>query len=49
MDVSELDLVTEQLGALPVINTVYDRLGLPALFEAHVPTDDVRPRLSRVS
>ena len=46
MDVSELDLVTEQLGALPVINTVYDRLGLPALFEAHVPTDDVRLRLS---
>ena len=46
VDVSELDLVTEQFGGLPVINTVYDRLGLAGLFEAHVPTDDVRLRLS---
>ena len=37
MDVSGLELHSERIGAFPLINTVYDRLGLDRLLEGHVP------------
>ena len=46
MDVSGLELHSERLGAFPLINTVYDRLGIDRLLEGHVPADDARLRIA---
>lgn len=40
------DLDTEQLGALPVINAFFDRLGLAGLLDRFVPHDDGRLKLA---
>ena len=45
MDVTDLDLETQLLGGLPIVNVFYERLGLDRLLETHVP-DDPRLRLS---
>lgn len=48
MDTSELDspdpfaLSSERLGALPIVNRFPDRMGLPALLERYLPSDDPR-------
>lgn len=40
------DLATERLGPLPLVNHFLDRLGLAALLERAVPTDDRRYEIS---
>ncbi len=48
MDTSELGspepfaLSSKRLGALPIVNHFLDRMGLPALLERYVPSDDPR-------
>lgn len=42
----KLNLQTERLGPLPIINHFIDRLGLEQLLERFVPTNDKRVRLS---
>jgi hypothetical protein len=37
VDVSGLELRSERIGALPLINVVYDRLGINGLLERYVP------------
>ena len=39
------DLVSEQLGAMPVINHFLDRIGLSELLDHHVPANDRRLRV----
>jgi transposase len=39
------DLVSQRLGALPLVNHFLDRAGLPVLLERYLPVDDVRLRL----
>jgi transposase len=40
------ELHTQQLGALPIINHLCDRLGLTDLLEAYLPHDDARLKLA---
>jgi transposase len=40
------DLVSQRLGALPLVNHFLDRAGLPALLRRYLPVDDVRLRLA---
>ena len=42
IDATALDLRSRQIGALPIIQHVFDRLGLDALLAKHVPTTDRR-------
>ena len=48
MDTSELSspepfaLSSKRLGALPIVNHFLDRMGLPALLERYLPSDDPR-------
>ena len=42
---SDLGLVSQVLGGLPIINAVTDRLGLPALLAAALPDGDARVKL----
>jgi transposase len=46
VDVSGLELRSERIGALPLINVVYDRLGIDGLLERYVPVDDARLRVA---
>ncbi len=41
-----LELVSTRLGALPLVNHVLERLGLPALLQQYVPTNDARVKLA---
>jgi transposase len=43
---SDLGLVSQVLGGLPIINAVTDRLGLPALLAGALPDGDVRVKVS---
>jgi transposase len=43
--VTELDLKTERLGPLPIINHFIDKMGLDRLLDRFVPTTDKRVRL----
>ena len=45
-DPSDLGLVSQVLGGLPIINAVTDRLGLPALLASALPGGDARVKLS---
>lgn len=45
-DPSDLGLVSQVLGGLPIINAVADRLGLPALLAAVLPDGDARVKVS---
>jgi len=45
VDVAALELTTERLGPLPLINHFIERLGLEALLDRYVPTEDPRVRL----
>jgi transposase len=45
VDVTDLDLESRLLAALPIVNVFYDRLGIDRLLETHVP-DDPRLRVS---
>jgi transposase len=45
-DLSDLGLVSQVLGGVPIINAVTDRLGLPALLAAALPDGDARVKLS---
>ena len=45
MDVTDLDLDTQLLGALPIVNAFYERLGLDRLLDGYV-AGDTRLRLS---
>jgi len=45
VDVTDLQLQTRMLGALPIVNVFYQRLGIDRLLEAHV-AGDTRLRLS---
>jgi transposase len=55
MDTSELGspdpfaLSSQRLGALPIVNHFLDRMGLPALLERYLPSDDPRLLLSPAS
>jgi len=42
----DFELDTEQLGPLPVINALVERLGLAGLLETFVPHDDGRLKLA---
>lgn len=46
VDVSGLELRSERIGALPLVNAVYDRLGVDRLLERYVPADDARLRIA---
>jgi len=46
VDVTQLELVSEQLGGLPIINTFYDRLDVAGALARFVPSDDARLKLS---
>ncbi len=39
-------LCSERLGALPVINAILERMGLPAVLRRYLPRDDARLRLA---
>ncbi|MEO7420809.1 MAG: DUF4277 domain-containing protein [Ornithinibacter sp.] len=43
---SELGLVSQVLGGLPIINAITDRLGLPALLGAALPDGNARVKVS---
>jgi len=45
-DTGPFDLSSQRLGALPVVNHFFDRAGLPAVLERHLPADDARVRVS---
>ncbi|MGH3503184.1 MAG: DUF4277 domain-containing protein, partial [Nocardioidaceae bacterium] len=45
-DNDEFALVSATLGALPIVNQVFDRLGLPALLAAALPAEDARVKLA---
>lgn len=45
-DPSDLGLVSQVLGGVPIINAVTDRLGLPALLAAALPDGDARVKVS---
>jgi hypothetical protein len=47
VDVTQLELVSEQLGGLPIINTFYDRLDVAGALARFVPSDDARLKLSQ--
>ena len=55
MDLSELGssdpfaLSSQRLGALPIVNHFLDRMGLPALLERYLPSDDPRLLLAPAS
>ena len=46
MTTGEFDLVSQRLGALPVVNHFLDRAGLPALLARYLPAGDDRVRLA---
>ncbi len=43
------ELVSQRLGALPLINHFLDRAGLGELLNRYLPTDDTRLRISPAS
>ena len=45
MDVTDLELETRMLGALPIVNVFYERLGIDRLLDSYV-AGDTRLRLS---
>lgn len=45
-DVARLELVSEQLAGLPIINVFYDRLDVAGVLARFVPVDDARLKLS---
>jgi hypothetical protein len=45
-DPDDLELTSQVLGGLPIINAVTDRLGLPGLLGAALPSGDARVKVS---
>jgi hypothetical protein len=41
-----LELESETLGALPIVNSFLDRMGIVQVLDRFLPQDDVRLRLS---
>jgi hypothetical protein len=46
IDLGTTELVAERIGALPILNAFWDRLGLTGLLERWVPARDARVRLA---